>query len=73
MTCEHSTDPQGLIYDSMNKSSWFQMVHVKTTEDLGRLVWVSPGCRGYLMLLHRPEVLLSFLDTDRDSWDYDGR
>lgn len=49
------------------------MVHVKTTEDLGRLVWVSPGCRGYLMLLHRPEVLLSFLDTDRDSWDYDGR
>ena len=49
------------------------MVHVKTIEEFKRLVWPSPGCRGYLILLHRPEVLLAFLDTDRDVWDYNGR
>ncbi|MPC98114.1 hypothetical protein E2C01_093466 [Portunus trituberculatus] len=25
------------------------------------------------MLLHNLEVLISFLDIDRDAWDYDGR
>ncbi|XP_050722808.1 glutamate receptor ionotropic, delta-2-like isoform X2 [Eriocheir sinensis] len=50
-----------------------QVLEVRAAEDLLRTVWASPGCRGYLLLLRDPRPLLTFADTHRDSWDYDGK
>ncbi|KAK8400201.1 hypothetical protein O3P69_003120 [Scylla paramamosain] len=66
------SDPR-VLEGALSLSNVKQVVHVKKTEDFKKLVWLSPGCRGYVMLLHRLEVLISFLDIDRDAWDYDGR
>ncbi|XP_042204109.1 ionotropic receptor 21a-like [Homarus americanus] len=50
-----------------------QVVQVKGMEDLLGMVWVSPLCRGYLLLLHDPVPLLNFVNTADDFWDYNGR
>ncbi|XP_050714211.1 ionotropic receptor 93a-like [Eriocheir sinensis] len=69
---DHYNDPR-VLAGVLALPNVKQVVHVGTIEDFGKLVWVSPGCRGYFLLLHRTDILLTFLDIDRDAWDYDGR
>ncbi|KAG7161979.1 Ionotropic receptor 93a-like 26 [Homarus americanus] len=50
-----------------------QVVEVESVADLLGVVWVSAGCRGYLMLLHQPELLLVYVDQGEEHWHYHGR
>ncbi|XP_071514549.1 ionotropic receptor 21a-like [Panulirus ornatus] len=50
-----------------------QVVYVKTTQDLTKIIWTSSKCRGYFFLLDDPEPLLTFATTYQDTWDYGGR
>ncbi|XP_045598944.2 probable glutamate receptor [Procambarus clarkii] len=52
-----------------------QVVAALRVEDLAGAAWTS-SCDGrgaYVFLLHRPETLISFLNTDDDCWNYQGR
>nr|XP_053629720.1 ionotropic receptor 21a-like [Cherax quadricarinatus] len=54
-----------------------QVVEIRRPEDLMGVLW-SPtssceGVGGYIFLLHSSQPLLTFLNTDDNSWDYYGR
>ncbi|XP_066985542.1 probable glutamate receptor [Macrobrachium rosenbergii] len=50
-----------------------QVLHVTSSKDLSSLIWESPDCRGYFILMQDPEPLFSFLEAGEEPWDYEGK
>ncbi|KAK3874146.1 hypothetical protein Pcinc_020906 [Petrolisthes cinctipes] len=66
----YSVEVQELLLTLPNSR---QVVVVRNETDLAKVVWVSPGCGGYLILMEDMEPLLYYANTYHDMWGYRGR
>ncbi|KAK4308279.1 hypothetical protein Pmani_020032 [Petrolisthes manimaculis] len=66
----YSVEVQELLLRLPNSK---QVVVVRNETDLAKVVWVSPGCGGYLILMEDMKPLLSYANTYHDMWGYRGR
>ncbi|KAK4308281.1 hypothetical protein Pmani_020034 [Petrolisthes manimaculis] len=66
----YSVEVQELLLRLPNSK---QVVMVRNETDLAKVVWVSPGCGGYLILMEDMKPLLSYANTYHDMWGYRGR